>query len=78
MSCKCDTYGKNSKGYKITLCEDEMPRKYYNILPDLPTPLDPPMNPGTGKPAKTLSDSCYLRMRLSTPAALARIWSGSS
>ncbi len=52
MSCKCDTYGKNSKGYKITLCEDEMPRKYYNILPDLPTPLDPPMNPGTGKPAK--------------------------
>lgn len=36
---------------KILLPEKEMPKKWYNILPDLPRPLNPPMNPMTGKPA---------------------------
>ncbi len=35
---------------KIYLDEKEMPTAYYNILPDLPTPLAPPLHPGTGKP----------------------------
>ena len=35
---------------KILLDEDQMPRQWYNILPDLPTPLDPPLHPGTHKP----------------------------
>ncbi len=35
---------------KIILSEKEMPDKWYNIQPDLPTPLRPPLNPGTGKP----------------------------
>ena len=35
---------------KIFLDEDQMPRQWYNILPDLPTPLDPPLHPGTHKP----------------------------
>ncbi|MDH7509945.1 MAG: TrpB-like pyridoxal phosphate-dependent enzyme [Methanolinea sp.] len=35
---------------KILLDEDQMPRQWYNILPDLPSPLDPPLHPGTGKP----------------------------
>jgi len=35
---------------KITLDEKEMPTAYYNILADLPRPLDPPLHPGTGKP----------------------------
>ncbi len=35
---------------KIRLPEDEMPRQWYNILPDLPEPLPPPINPSTGKP----------------------------
>lgn len=34
----------------IFLEEKEMPTAYYNILPDLPTPLAPPLHPGTGKP----------------------------
>lgn len=36
---------------KIHLEEEEMPTKWYNILPDLPKPLDPPLNPMTQKPA---------------------------
>lgn len=30
---------------KILLPESEMPKTWYNILPDLPKPLDPPLNP---------------------------------
>ena len=37
---------------KITLGEDDVPRQFYNILPDLPTPLAPPLHPGTKEPAK--------------------------
>lgn len=36
--------------YKILLSEKEMPTRWYNIQPDLPTPLAPPLNPKTGKP----------------------------
>ncbi len=35
---------------KILLPEKEMPRQWYNILPDLPKPLNPPFSPVTGKP----------------------------
>ncbi|MCL7412469.1 MAG: TrpB-like pyridoxal phosphate-dependent enzyme [ANME-2 cluster archaeon] len=35
---------------KIILDENEMPRSWYNILPDLPTPLEPPLNPATNEP----------------------------
>jgi len=35
---------------KIMLSEKEMPRQWYNINPDLPRPLDPPLHPQTGKP----------------------------
>ena len=35
---------------KIILPESEIPRQWYNILPDLPTPLEPPLHPGTGQP----------------------------
>jgi len=35
---------------RTTLTAEEMPRKWYNILPDLPEPLAPPLNPGTKKP----------------------------
>lgn len=37
---------------KIILDENEMPKKWYNILPDLPTPLEPPLNPRTKEPLK--------------------------
>ena len=36
---------------KITLEEQEMPTSWYNVLPDLPVPLPPAINPATGKPA---------------------------
>ncbi len=35
---------------KITLNEDEMPRQWYNIAADMPTPMQPPLHPGTGQP----------------------------
>lgn len=36
---------------KILLSEKEMPEKWYNIIPDLPAPLSPYINPMTMKPA---------------------------
>jgi len=35
---------------KITLPESEIPTHFYNIAPDLPTPLPPPLHPGTKEP----------------------------
>ncbi|VVB65687.1 Tryptophan synthase beta chain 2 [Candidatus Gugararchaeum adminiculabundum] len=35
---------------KVTLKEDEMPTKWYNILPDLPGSFAPPLHPGTKQP----------------------------
>lgn len=35
---------------KILLDENDIPRKWYNILPDMPTPVSPPLNPGTKEP----------------------------
>jgi tryptophan synthase beta chain len=35
---------------KFTLSEKEMPTKWYNVQPDLPEPLPPPLHPNTGKP----------------------------
>ncbi|RLA78712.1 MAG: TrpB-like pyridoxal phosphate-dependent enzyme [Deltaproteobacteria bacterium] len=35
---------------KILLSEKEMPKRWYNVLPDLPEELPPPINPATGKP----------------------------
>lgn len=38
------------KTKKIVLPESEIPTQWYNILPDLPTPLEPTLHPGTGQP----------------------------
>jgi len=35
---------------RTVLTAEEMPRRWYNILPDLPEPLAPPLNPATKKP----------------------------
>ncbi len=35
---------------KIFLPESELPRKWYNIAADMPTPMEPPLHPGTGQP----------------------------
>lgn len=34
---------------KFILDEEEIPKRWYNVAADLPTPLDPPLNPQTGK-----------------------------
>jgi tryptophan synthase beta chain len=38
------------KTKKIFLPESEMPRQWYNIMADMPTPMEPPLHPGTGQP----------------------------
>ncbi|MFH1488582.1 MAG: TrpB-like pyridoxal phosphate-dependent enzyme [Pseudomonadota bacterium] len=35
---------------KIFLPESELPRQWYNIQADMPTPMEPPLHPGTGQP----------------------------
>ncbi len=40
------------KDKKIFLPESEIPQRWYNILPDLPEPLPPPINPATREPLK--------------------------
>ncbi len=42
--------GGSTMQRKITLEEHEIPTAYYNILADLPKPLDPPLHPGTKQP----------------------------
>ncbi|MEJ2069783.1 MAG: TrpB-like pyridoxal phosphate-dependent enzyme [Syntrophobacterales bacterium] len=36
--------------HKIYLSEAELPQEWYNIQPDLPRPLPPPLHPATGRP----------------------------
>jgi len=38
-------------GYKFLLPERDLPKSWYNVIPDLPAPLPPPLNPATGQPA---------------------------
>src|SRR5262245_19046234 len=35
---------------KYVLDEDQMPTRWYNLIPDLPAPPPPPLHPGTGQP----------------------------
>ena len=35
---------------RMILSPGEIPQNWYNALADLPRPMDPPLNPGTGKP----------------------------
>ncbi|MFB9620323.1 TrpB-like pyridoxal phosphate-dependent enzyme [Brooklawnia cerclae] len=37
---------------KIVLSEDQIPTRWYNLAPDLPTPPPPPLNPATEQPAQ--------------------------
>jgi len=40
----------NGHTIKVVLDAEELPSAYYNILPDLPVPLPPPLNPATKEP----------------------------
>lgn len=50
--------------HKIYLKPDEMPTKWYNILPDLPNPIEAPYSPFSGKPVT------FDEMKLIFPAPL--------
>ncbi len=39
-----------TRGDVITLPAAELPRRWYNVLPDMPEPLAPPLSPATGQP----------------------------
>jgi len=41
---------KKMKEIKAVLKDSEIPKQWYNISVDLPTPLNPPLHPGTGEP----------------------------
>ncbi|MCL4435266.1 MAG: TrpB-like pyridoxal phosphate-dependent enzyme [Thaumarchaeota archaeon] len=41
---------KVDKEHAVFLPSDEVPTSWYNILPDLPAPLPPPLNPQTKQP----------------------------
>ncbi|RLC15840.1 MAG: TrpB-like pyridoxal phosphate-dependent enzyme [Deltaproteobacteria bacterium] len=38
------------KTKKFVLSDQDMPRKWYNIMADLPNGMEPPLHPGTGQP----------------------------
>jgi len=40
------------KVLKVMLDIEEVPKVWYNIVPDLPEPLPPALNPGTKEPLK--------------------------
>jgi tryptophan synthase beta chain len=40
----------DTRQVKYVLPESEMPREWYNIIPDLPSPPPPPLHPGTREP----------------------------
>jgi tryptophan synthase beta chain len=42
--------GMSDDATKILLSESEMPRRWYNIMPDLPSPPPPVLHPGTLQP----------------------------
>lgn len=39
-----------SEQTKFLLTENDLPKDWYNIAPDLPSPVPPPLHPGTGQP----------------------------
>ena len=44
---------------KIILDENEMPKQWYNILPDLPRPLPPIIDPATRRQAQGSSPRSF-------------------
>ncbi len=39
-----------STAYRFDLTQKDIPTQWYNILPDFPTPMAPPLHPGTKEP----------------------------
>jgi len=52
MDGKVISKDKAVESVKVTLDVDEIPRQWYNIVPDLPEKLPPALHPGTKEPLK--------------------------
>lgn len=50
MQARSEPRLARASAVKVLLDQDELPRVWYNILPDLPSPLPPPLNPATKEP----------------------------
>lgn len=48
----------------VFLDQSKMPTHYYNIMADIPVPMDPPLHPGTKKPAGTQDLAAIFPMEL--------------
>src|SRR5438034_1086365 len=44
---------------KYVLQESELPRQWYNVVPDLPAPPPPPLHPGTREPVGPRAATLY-------------------
>ncbi len=59
---------------KVLLDENEMPQQWYNIQADLPTPLDPPLDPKTKEPITPEDLSPIFPMELIRQEASTERW----
>ena len=59
---------------KVFLEESDMPRQWYNIQADLPTPMKPPLHPGTGQPIKAEDLAPVFPMNLIEQEVSAQRW----
>ncbi|MEM0381528.1 MAG: TrpB-like pyridoxal phosphate-dependent enzyme [Nitrososphaerota archaeon] len=49
---------------KIVLSDDDLPTEWYNILPDLPKPLPPPIDPATRSPGPGVLPRLFTKEQL--------------
>ena len=50
--------------YRYLLSERDIPKTWYNVVPDLPAPMSPPLHPGTLQPAGPQDLSAIFPMAL--------------
>ena len=59
---------------KMFLDEEEIPKEWYNIQADMPSPLDPPINPATKEPIKPEELAAIFPMELIKQEASTEKW----
>ena len=59
---------------KVLLEDQEIPRQWYNIQADLPTPMRPPLHPATGKPVSPEDLAPIFPMNLIEQEATTQRW----
>lgn len=64
----------NAESYRVHLQESDIPTHWYNIVPDLPTPPPPPLNPGTKEPLQPQDLTAIFPMGLIEQEASQERW----